>query len=126
MSDLSVSHAAAGQVHEFGEDVGSFQPVGGAEGLTTEGASAVQAEKPLYTPGVGLSVVEADSFVSPANLQATVEHAVRVRAEGWQPFSMVGIGSVHGRWHGKSRAGHILKGTTLVLNPGPLGNPHGT
>ena len=50
--DLAVGHAAGGLGQQLREDVGSFEPVGGGEGLGAEGAAAVEAEKPLDTVGL--------------------------------------------------------------------------
>jgi hypothetical protein len=64
--DLAVGHAACGLGEQLGEDIGSFEPVGCGEGLTTEGAPAVEACKPLDAVWFELAVVETDLLVVPA------------------------------------------------------------
>jgi hypothetical protein len=88
--DLAVAAAGDGGQEDLREQVGASEPVGGAEGLSTEGASAVEAEVPLVTLRGVESEGEADLLVGPVMMQAVVVLAVGVGTEGWFPLRVMG------------------------------------
>ncbi len=53
--NLSIGHSTDRFHEDLLVDVGTFLPVGCAEGLSAEGDAAILACKPLYTPVVDLS-----------------------------------------------------------------------
>src|SRR5258706_14407413 len=106
--NLAMSGARERAHEDPREELGALQPVGGREGLRTEGPPAVNAKKPLDAGGCGRSNEEA--FASPAPTpRIEMEFAARVRAarrsEGCRPL-----------WHEPSsstaRARDNLRNTT--------------
>ena len=79
---LAVSHAADGSHEDILIEIGSFLPVGGGEGLSTEGALTVLAEKPGYTFGIGLCTVVSDFLVVVPVSESGVVNTDRVRTVG--------------------------------------------
>ena len=63
--DLSVCHSTNGLHEDQGIEFGQFLPVGGAEGLATEGSFAVHACKPLDTTWELISIEESASLEFP-------------------------------------------------------------
>jgi hypothetical protein len=82
---LAVGHGATGLGRQLGEDFGALEPIGGREGLTTEGSAAVEAEKPLDTVRGNLPPIESDLLVAPARRYRDVIATVRIRAERRPP-----------------------------------------
>ena len=79
-SHLAVSHAADRSHEDILIEIGFFLPVGGREGLSTEGAVAVLAEKPGYTFGIGLCTVVSDFLIVGPVGKFVVVDTIRVRA----------------------------------------------
>jgi hypothetical protein len=80
--DLAVGHATDGFHENLGIKVGPLLPVGRTEGLSTEGALAVFAEKPGDTVGVAEGRVVADLLEGRAAGELCVVYAVRIGAVG--------------------------------------------
>jgi hypothetical protein len=83
---LSISRAA-NEIHEdLSIEVRHLLPVGGGEGLSTEGAAAALAEKPRDTLGVGEGGIVADALEIGTPRERLVTMAFRIWAVGRQPI----------------------------------------
>ena len=101
--NLSVGHAAYGEGENPSQQIGSFEPVGGLEGLSGERFAAVQATVSLHLAGLFLAVEEADASVFPFLGLGCVVGALGVGAVGRFPIGFVVL-SVHGLRPGKPAA----------------------
>ena len=84
-SNLPIGHAANDLQNDEIIEVGALLPVGGGEGLATEGSPAVKTSKPLDTFWSGLSSEETGPFIFPIIRQMPVKNTFRVGTEGWIP-----------------------------------------
>ena len=93
--DLPIGHTANSAHEDPGIELGQSLPVGRTEGLTTEGASAMQTCKPLDAVRFSGSIVETDLLESPIVRQSLVVNTVGVWAVRRVPISELCVADKH-------------------------------
>ena len=114
--DLAVGSAGDGVLVDLQQEFGTFEPVGGAEGLVAEGASAGLAAVTLDDMGRVAAPEEAEADPGPGPGLRAVVLAVRVGAMGrgrraWR--SWVGV---HAAVQARPGPANNLRGTSLAMN----------
>src|SRR5512145_2018350 len=101
--DLAVGGAGDGVLVDLQQEFGTFEPVGGAEGLVAEGASAGSAAVTLDDMGRFAAAEEAEADVGPGPGLRAVVLAVRVGAVGRGRGAWKWCVGVHAAGPGKAR-----------------------
>src|SRR5512145_509429 len=100
--DLAVGGARDGVFVDLQQEFGTFEPVGGAEGLVAEGASASSAAVTLDDMGRVAAAEGAEADVGPGPGLRAVVLAVRVGAMGRGRGAWKWCGGVHAAGPGKA------------------------